>query len=301
MIYIALIPLIMAMARTDTPRLGAQWYGRIDDRYVMAGRQWVKLEARWDWIEAVRGVYEWPDELDVNAEYLWESGTPLLLMFHNSPAWSRCEPYNCRLPDSEHWFEFARFILAAIDRYHPQAVEIWNEPEAGVSDGILNWCCGCVVDPLAYTRLLEYIYPLVKQAHPDVIILGGALTQQDTAWSRAFLASKPRMDALSWHYYSWAYAGQATVTGDALVTRRNQLAQAGYPLWLTETSHVCALPDCGDAFRLMQDYWLRAVADVPGLEAVVWYTTPNVDWASCEMVHGGTEYPVWDTFERLTR
>lgn len=297
--YVIFIPLFIAQAFVPG-RVGSQWYGAVDFSHVTPG-QWVKVEVRWDYVEYTRGVYAWNARQDYDLDLLYRYGHPLMILFHNSPAWARSEPYNCRLPDVAYWDDYGTFILAAIDRYRPQAIEIWNEPEAGISDGALMWCCGCVEEPQELVDLYAYLYPIIKAAHPEVVILGGALTQADTAWAREFLAAHPRMDALSWHYYSWHKDGQTSASTAGLTARRDQLTSLGYTTqWLTETAHVCSLTVCGDEFRAVQAKWMQAVAGVPGFEVLIWYTTPFVNWAGCNMIDGAVEYPVWDAFEAVS-
>jgi polysaccharide biosynthesis protein PslG len=74
---------------------------------------------------------------------------------------------------TRHYADYARYAAAFAARYAPQGVrhiQIWNEPNLYFEWGARP------PDPGAYAALLKVVYPAIKQAAPDAIVLAGALS-----------------------------------------------------------------------------------------------------------------------------
>lgn len=259
------------------------------------------MDVPWMDIEPVQGTYVWPTFLDNNIAILKEKDAPMLFGFHNSPAWARNTDLPCTLPDSAHINNYIAFILAAIDRYHPQAIEIWNEPESW-SDELSGWCCGCVPTPIEYTNVLNQVYTAIKSKHPDIIVVGGALVQgADSDWAVDWFKTNPKMDIVSFHYYAYYYTEMSTPSTAGLSARIAAVqSMTDVPIWLTETSLLCTLDAlyCTENFRSLQDIWLQLVYPIEGVEKIFWFTQNEVGWYRCSMLNERRDivYPVYNSF-----
>ncbi len=295
-----LLPIIFKPIDTNQ-HAGAYWWSKIVPKYTVAG-QWVKLDVPWDNIESSEGVYNWPTILDENVKFLNNNGNPILFNFHNSPTWARDTLKPCTLPNQDSIDNYIAFIHAAIVRYKPNAIEIWNEPE---SDSSIEsgWCCGCVPNPADYTTVLNQVYAGIKPIHSNITIIGGALMQYDTEWARDWFKTNPQMDAVSFHYYTYYDPNIPSPFVGGLVRRIAEVqAQTNKPVWLTETALLCTLGSaCTEDFRSQQATWIQLVYPLDGAEKVFWFSQNEVWWNKCNMLNERTNtvFPVYNEFYTL--
>jgi hypothetical protein len=128
----------------------------------------------WAYIEGQRGNYHWA-QADRIIDRARTQGLTVIARVGLVPEWAR--------PSTEERFttlnelpldaydDFARFVAAFATRYQDsvQHIIIWNEPNLAFEWGYQQ------PDPAQYVHLLSTVYPVVKAAQPDVIILAGAL------------------------------------------------------------------------------------------------------------------------------
>jgi hypothetical protein len=153
----------------------------------------------------------------------WDSSAPAALMAACSP--THLTPANRWPPIDDS--AYASFVAFIAQRYGTKlaAIEIWNEPDqanelyfAGPNKAKL------------YAALLRAAYPAIKQANPNVLVLGGSLVGSNGLFLRTLYEDgiKGYYDALAVHFY--------TLTVDALRTFRHTQLENGdsKPLWLDE-------------------------------------------------------------------
>lgn len=278
-------------------KYGAFWKGGVDMSIIVPG-QWVKMDASWADVERVEGQYQWSPILDSNILKL--RNHPIMLEYHNSPAWAN-SGRACELPDDNN--KFIDFIIASIERYKPEAIEIWNEPASdGAWSASVNYCCGCITDPLDYTKLLNMVYARVKPLYPHITIVGGALAEWQTDWADKWFASEPKMDAVSFHFYTY-YGITIPKSVDNLNAAIAQIKRkTNKPIWMSETSMLCQTrnhPICGEEFRKKQAEWAQALAWID-LPKIFWYTLSYENWEYCSLLSAKNEaQPAYQAFREL--
>ncbi len=128
-----------------------------------------------------------------------EAGMDVVLTIRSTPAWARDHDYFCGPMREGNINQFADFVSEVVQRYSqpPYNVtfyEIWNEPDDIPVPGGENNPYGCWGDPGKkgdpgsdplggggfYAQVLKAVYPQVKQANPDaLVVLGGLLLWGD--------------------------------------------------------------------------------------------------------------------------
>jgi len=172
------------------------------------------------------------------------------------------------------------------------AAEFMNEPNLAAIGGL-----PAGYDPAAFGRDFRVFHEFVKQTVPEMMILGPGAINETPEASELLAASRPGVDAISYHHYgalSERCAG--TVTPEAALseawlsrtdqtlafyrTLRDQFAP-GKPIWLTETAETA----CGgnpwaatflDTFRYLDQLGRLAKA---GVQVVMHNTLAASDYA----------------------
>lgn len=296
------LPFVTNTQDIRAQRLGAHWWYGIDSQYLV-NRQWIRYTIQWDIIEPVQGTYNWPAWMDTAMAYFNQHNVPVLINFHRSPAWARSSQYLCALPNEPAQDDFIRFVLAVVERYSVEAIEIWNEVEMdGETSSRLYWCCGCGT-VAEYNTVLNAVYDAVKIQYPELLVVGGSLISVSSVWTQTWLATDPKMDILSFHYYrTYAVGVEPSVVGlqSAIAQLKTYSAK---PLWLDETALLCdpSYMTCDTTFREQQAQWLEMVYPLTGIEKIFWFTHNWAGWKECNMVNEITDitYPVFDLFAYL--
>ncbi len=179
--------------------------------------------------------------------------------------------------------EFANFVAAFAARYAGtvEHLIIWNEPNLALEWGYHP------PDPAAYTELLKVVYPVVKQANPDVMILAGALAptlepvdsphgMNDLFYLEAMYqaGASAYFDALAVHTYGLTFPADDDPAPDKLNFRRVELLHelilrydsADKPVYITESGW-------NDHPR-----WTKAVRPSQRIQ----YTLDALDWVANE-------------------
>lgn len=287
MIY---LPLVLNQPANAQSTVGGYWYGVPRVEYLVP-RQWVKIDSRWETTEPLPYYYDWT-YLDAAVHVIRANNDYLMINVHNTPAWARTTRYKCKLPDD--WRYLERFIRALINRYHPEAIELWNEPEMDAeTSASLQYCCGCL-DPHEYRQITNLIYSNVFQDTETLLIAGGLL--MDHEWIDEMFSYPVQADAISFHHYNY---GWDTSTWRLSIERGYLQGKTTAPVWLTETSLLCD-GVCAEPFRSYQAAWFENVSrmDFP---LVLWYAQNNVGWRNCNLVNEftGTYYPAWWVLRNL--
>ncbi len=166
-----------AALKTVTDRDGLQ-------EMISAGSRWVRLDLNWAVIEPSEGVRRWEAVANLEKQFVnaRESGMQVVLILGGTPAWAAQPNYFfCGgKVNPEKYQALAEFSRDMALRYLPEPFgityyEFWNEPEV---HGFLG-CWGEPEDDYYggedYGRMLQAVYPVVKQAAPEAQILVGGL------------------------------------------------------------------------------------------------------------------------------
>ncbi len=299
------LALIIATAQVLTPFIGVQIEvsNASTSMPYLAPGSWIKYRVDWSVTEAQPGVYDWT-ALDATLQPL--QGWRLLLTVHNAPVWRRLVPdYPCRPIPPSQYQAYADFVNAVIDRYHPQAVELWNEPD-GLASPDTAHLFGCWSTPdlphyggQRYGEMVSYVCPRVKAEHPAVTVLAAGLMLSNPL-QEDFAAGIPARacDGLGFHFYPSADQDEA-VWGllQGKIGRLNQMGHTN--LWLTETSLLdAATPEQQERQAAYFDYLLTHVT---GLRAIFWFTLTGNGWRESDMVVKGSRRPVWYRYSQFLR
>ena len=273
-------------------------YARYD--YLVPG-QWVKWDVAWDEVESVQGVYSWSAISDANSEYYKEHGYKQIINTQHVPVSAKMSPdIECSPPKPEYINEWIAFLDALLERYQPDAIELWNEPDCGLYSGAF-WSTCFGLFPEYYSEIVSRAYNELKPKYPNTVFVVGALTlgnEQDEAWIAEALGAGLQGDALSFH--SYAYDGQGIEKMTSQVEYLRSITDM--PLWITETA---LLSDSDTTlFREHQAEYLTSAYNYAidaRIPVMIWYAQNQVDWKNCNMVNEYQliRYPVWYEFEQL--
>lgn len=209
----------------------------------------------WAYAERVRGVYDWT-QADRIMKHARNQGLQVIARFGLVPDWARPNPdeqqttLNYLTPDA--YPAFAEYAAAFVTRYADvvPAVIIWNEPNLAFEWGYQP------PDPQRYADLLRVVYPVIKAARPDVLVLGGALAPtlepvgsphalDDVLYLEGLYqaGAHANFDALAVHTYGFNAPADAPPARDALNFRRAELLRAvmvrygdaDKPVYITES------------------------------------------------------------------
>lgn len=137
------------------------------------GAGWIVELFPWAYVQPrSRYGYDWAGA-DLIIQHARRQGLEVVARLDLVPAWARPPESTDRRIDPEHYQDYANYVAAFAERYRPLGVRhliIWNEPNLRFEWGERP------PDPGAYAALLKVVYPTVKAAVPDAIIVAGALS-----------------------------------------------------------------------------------------------------------------------------
>lgn len=212
--------------------------------------------------------------------------TPLVIVTGN-PTWAWASgPNGIIRPDA--LGEFAEFVGAAVARYRDYTPywSFYNEPDCNgpVTPEIHASCWGN--HGAAYAQMLKTVYPAVKQANPNALVVFGGMAfdnfQPDRAFARGFLeatlaaGAASAFDVFNFHYYTgfrstWEPYGTDVIGKTTYL--RGILNQYGVnkPIILTEIGTGSQGP--GESAELQARYVAQAYARslAAGIDTVFWY------------------------------
>ncbi len=204
------------------------------------GAAWIVEFFPWAYAEPEPGRYDWAaaDRIILHAN---RQGLKVIARLGFVPLWAREKALGGAaaattatwLPP-ELYADFAAFAGAFAGRYRGKvkAVQVWNEPNLSVEWGMR------AVDPSGYLAMLRQVYPAIKRANPDVIVLGGALAPtlepagssgglNDLVYLErlyaALAGAPPPWDGLAVHAYGFDRPPEETPAPDRLNYRRAEL------------------------------------------------------------------------------
>lgn len=220
------------------------------------GLGWVRIMYHWTWLEQTPGKMVW-FEFDKWMARAKAHNLKVLIVAQGSPAWANGGhgPYDRQSglntpPLPEFYGNFTNYV-AALVRHGADAIEIWNEPNAGF------WKPD--PDPKAWAELIVLSYAAVKSVNPSVPVITGGVcplpegslnAHAPAAFLKKALESVPAFahsfDGVGHHPYVFADdpAAKDPLTAPfqwnailQTVTMHEVLAShgiAGKPFWFTE-------------------------------------------------------------------
>lgn len=209
----------------------------------------------WAYFETSKGNIDW-SRADMILRHAQNQGLHVIARMGFVPDWARPAEEGKfttlnELPEDS-YDDFAHFAAAFAARYANIVGQmiIWNEPNLALEWGYHP------PDPAAYTELLKVVYPAVKSANPDMMILAGALAptleppesphgMNDLLYLEAMYESGAAhyFDALAVHTYGLTSPAEAAPSPDLLNFRRVELLHdlmlqhdsADKPVYITES------------------------------------------------------------------
>lgn len=195
--------------RTSNPLVGVhtRLNGVGDEAYVQRsleqvrqmGASWVVELFPWAYVQPrSRYGYDWSGS-DMVVEHARRQGLQVVARLDLVPAWARPAKATDRYLDPAHYQDYANYVAAFAARYRPLGLRhllLWNEPNLHFEWGERP------PDPGAYAAMLKVVYPAVKAAVPDAIVIAGALSP-----GQSIDAGAARMDDMQ--YLASLYDAQA--------------------------------------------------------------------------------------------
>ena len=134
------------------------------------GSPWIVELFPWAYYHADDGGIAW-DHPDMVIEHAHAQGLKVIARLGLTPAWARPPDTPLNYLDATAYDDFAEFAARFAARYEGKlaAIIVGNEPNLSYEWGYRQ---ATAVD---YVDLLKVMYPAIKAADPDVLVLGGAL------------------------------------------------------------------------------------------------------------------------------
>jgi len=195
------------------------------------GTPWIVEYFPWGYIENEEGQYDW-SHADLVVDHARQQGLTIIARLGFVPNWARPRDAVTSYLDESHYPHFANFVRAFLEHFKGRIkyVVIWNEPNTNFEWGYRP------VDPAGYTRMLQAVYPVAKQADPDVQIVAGALAPNlspagstDVMNDLEYLqkmydaGAKNYFDLLAVHAYCWQAPADEPPAPDRVNFRRTEL------------------------------------------------------------------------------
>ncbi|MEO6063139.1 MAG: beta-galactosidase [Thermoflexales bacterium] len=142
------------------------------------GAAWVVEFFPWAYAEPAPGRYDWA-AFDRIINHANRQGLTVIARLGFVPLWARekaigkvgAEQTTVTFLPPALYDDFATFAAAFARHYAGQVkyFQVWNEPNLALEWGMQP------VDPAGYVAMLQQVYPAIKAANPDSVVLGGAL------------------------------------------------------------------------------------------------------------------------------
>lgn len=224
-----------------------------------AGFRWVRRNGLvWSGIEPVHtspARYNWNAAAGLENELraARRHGLEPILVIRGTPAWAATRPeWACSAIKPEALSAFADFVSAVVRRYSqpPYRVryyELYNEPDAApdlVGKNSVFGCWGDLSDSQwyggdDYAAMLKKVYPAIKAANPEAVVILGGLLYDDPARPESLrfldgILANGGADKFDWANFHYYYQGDRwDAWGLGIIGKANhiryKLAQYGVP------------------------------------------------------------------------
>ena len=291
------------------------------------GARWVRAFLGWSAVEPERGVIDDAalDPYRRAAAELSAAGVHVIWVVLGAPAWASQTGVAGGPPARPGDFALFLHTVAKAMAGTVGAYEIWNEPDEDVF-----W--QAAPDAAQYASLLRVVYPAVKAADPNTVVLFGGLTGNNYRFLRdAYRAGAgPYFDAVAVHtdipcelraprlfvrdvggqISRWSFLGYRTVHATMLAHHDHR------PIWMTELGWSASAVPCpsgvwagqkpaGVGETLQAAYLTAAYACLaadPYVQVALWFNlSDNIVDESTGVRYGlarldGTRRPAWPVF-----
>ena len=215
------------------------------------GAPWIVEFFPWAYYHAENGGIAW-EHPDLVVNHAVAQGLTVVARIGLTPGWARPPDTPLTYLDESAYDDFARFTAAFARRYQDKIAHIivGNEPNLSYEWGYRQ------TTPQDYVDLLKVVYPAVKAANPDAVVLAGAmaptLEPAGSPWGLNDLdylegmyaaGAADYFDALAVHTYGLTFPPEAEPGPDLLNFRRVELLRqvmvehgdADTSIFITET------------------------------------------------------------------
>jgi len=262
---------------------------RMLDSVKSCGIKFIRDECYWSEVEKVRGIYEYPKEVDNYVRAARERGIGILMLLdYNNPLYAAHA--GAGISTDSNRIAFTKYCVETVKRYSALGVihyEIWNEPNIPTF-----W------DPSPnsydYYKVLEAVYPAIKSIDTNTILLGCATSPAEGNPS-PFIPGKEfikqvydlgggkYMDGISFHFYTvdkpvenWYSANISAI----------KYIVKDKPLYLTETGYPTSTVWPNVSFNSQALYLSRLyLLGRRDLQMLSWYDLKNDGENSAENEH----------------
>ncbi|MFD0715768.1 S-layer homology domain-containing protein [Paenibacillus sp. GCM10027626] len=252
------------------------WSPELSQLLRRAGAKNFRDEITWEALEYEKGKYRKPANRDIFMRRTHQDGlNPFIILNYTNPFYDQnSTPYT-----DEGRQGFANYGAALLDLYGNQIqfIEVYNEFNGSFGsrgNGIAN------SSPESYFKLLKQTYETIKQARPDVTIVGMATAGTPLDWIEGVfkLGGLKYMDAVSIHPYQSQRPPDGMV--DAVRNTQNLIRKYNdgqlKPIWYSEigwpTGGSIGIAENTQASYLVRTH-VQALAE--GVEKVFWYDLMN--------------------------
>jgi hypothetical protein len=210
----------------------------------------IRVEVSWSTLEPLAAGQVDPRALAITDRLVSDAaadGIRVILLADLTPCWASSAPAALRRKcvaqqpsAARSWpprnpSDYAAYVRFLAARYGTRlaAIEIWNEPDQANEDYFAG-----PDKPQRYAAILRTAYTAIKQANPQVLVLGGSIVGSNGLFLRALYAAgiKGYYDGLSVHYYHLTLASLRSIHEVQLANGDNK------PLWLDEFGWSSCLP-----------------------------------------------------------
>ncbi|MCP4361696.1 MAG: cellulase family glycosylhydrolase [Chloroflexi bacterium] len=197
------------------------------------GASWIVEFFPWAYYHAADGGIAW-EHPDTVINHAHAQGLNVIARIGLTPDWARPADTPLNYLDEAAYADFAEFAARFAERYRGKVTHIiiGNEPNLSYEWGYRP---ATAVD---YTNLLKVVYPVVKEANPDIVVLGGALAPtlepEGSPWGLNDLQFLSQMyeagaadyfDGLAVHSYGLTFPATTEPSPDILNFRRVELVR----------------------------------------------------------------------------
>lgn len=197
------------------------------------GASWIVEFFPWAYYQAKDGSVAW-EHSDLVIGHSQANGLKVIARLGYTPEWARPPDTPLTYLDQDAYDEFATFAALFAERYRDSVdyMIIGNEPNLSFEWGYRQ------TSPRDYVELLAAVYPAIKQANPDMIVLAGALAPtiepEGSPWATNDLVYLQGMydagaaayfDGLAVHAYGLTFPAEAEPGPEILNFRRIELVR----------------------------------------------------------------------------
>lgn len=185
----------------------------------------------WAYYHGADGGFAW-DHPDLVVNHAHAQGLTVIARLGFTPDWARPDDTPLNYIDQDAYDDFAVYAAAFAERYAGKVdyLIVWNEPNLSFEWGYRETAAA------DYVEMMEVVYTAVKEANPEMQVLGGALAPtlepKGSPWGTNDLiyldemyqaGAAEFMDGLAVHTYGLKFPASAEPQADVVNYRRVEL------------------------------------------------------------------------------